>query len=394
MLRKVIFALSLAVLAAADATGEAPKPAASATSKDPRKAEVIPEEPTPTPASGSKEEAKQPEKKQQPQMAKPPGGGEEHWNPHDPPPPYAPAELTPEEQEKFKTAPDGLPYRFPGIWALSARDPEDPWNSEMLKEMHSMIQDWPVPKTYEHDPDIPETHQPIRVTAAKYEELFSNGPQETPWLIVFLKTRRSQQQFYHSDYTMNSLKVLSDYYRGAVRFGYVNVIADECLKETYGVKTVPQNFFIKDGMVYEMGALQVQFRAIQKFIDGDYTKDAGGSTVYQSFSLPWVVPEWFLPVKYAEDHLTKFYINKCRFNLAYWLRQHNNPLDGTPLYEISPMVDQYFKMRGTPQAMIFWGVVLFLALIALYITCKILGCMCRCCCGKKDAKTAPKDKVE
>lgn len=232
----------------------------------------------------------------------------------------------------------------------------------------------------------------------KYRELFSKGPQETPWLIVFLKTRRSQQQFYHSDYTMNSLKILADYYRGKVRFGYVNVIKDECLKETYGVKTVPQNFFIKDGQVYEMGALQVQFRAIHKFIEGDYLEEPGTSKVYQKFSLPWIVPKWYLPVKYAEDHLTKFYINKCRFNLAYWLRQHNNPFTGEPLYEVTPKIDQYFKMRGTPQAMIFWGICLFLALIALYIFCKILGCVCRClCCRKKDAegaKTAPAEKTK
>ena len=74
---------------------------------------------------------------------------------------------------------------------------------------------------------------------------------------MFLKTKRSQKQFYHSDFTMNSLKLLSDFYRGKVRFGYVDTVADECLKETFGIKTVPQNFLIKEGMVYEMGVLQV-----------------------------------------------------------------------------------------------------------------------------------------
>jgi len=71
---------------------------------------------------------------------------------------------------------------------------------------------------------------------------------------------------------MNSMKILGDYYRGKVRFGYVNVVRDEMLKETFGVKTVPQNFFIKGNMIYEMGALQVQFRAIQKFIDEEEWK--------------------------------------------------------------------------------------------------------------------------
>merc|ERR1712183_943287 len=130
------------------------------------------------------------------------------------------------------------------------------------------------------------------------------------------------------------------YFRGKVRFGYVNVVRDEMLKETFGVKTVPQNFFIKGNMIYEMGALQVQFRAMQKFIEEEEWKlPPGGAKVYQAFSLPWIIPKWFRPAKYAEDYMVKIYINKCRFNCAYWLRQHNNPFDGKPLYEISPYVD-------------------------------------------------------
>ena len=119
-----------------------------------------------------------------------------------------------------------------------------------------MIQDWPEEKHYEHIADIPDTHQPVKLNEKLFREIFyENGVQETPWLVVFLKTKRSQPQFYHSDYTMNSFKVLSDYYRGKVRFGYVNTIENECLKESFGIKTVPNNFFIKEGMVYEMGAL-------------------------------------------------------------------------------------------------------------------------------------------
>ena len=74
-------------------------------------------------------------------------------------------------------------------------------------------------------------------------------------MVVFLKTRRSQPQFIHSDYTMNSMKILADFYRGRVRFAYVNTAEEECLKETFDVKTVPQNFMIANGTVWEMGTL-------------------------------------------------------------------------------------------------------------------------------------------
>ena len=85
---------------------------------------------------------------------------------------------------------------------------------------------------------------------------------------------------------MNSMKILSDYYRGSVRFGYINTNLEECLKESFGIKTVPNNFLIKDGMVYEMGALKVQFADIRKFVDGDYLI---AKNVYQQFALPWIV---------------------------------------------------------------------------------------------------------
>ena len=118
------------------------------------------------------------------------------------------------------------------------------------------------------------------------------------------------------------------------------------------------------------------------------------SKVYQQFKLPWIIPEWFLPVKYAEDYMVKYYLNKIRFNFARWFRVHNW-IDGkTPLYEMSPYIDKYFKMRGNPQAAIFWGGCLFVTVISLSIVITLLLCMCRCLCGKKaDPKVAPAKKL-
>ena len=57
--------------------------------------------------------------------------------------PYTPAELTPEEKEKFaKSDKDGLPFRFPQIWAVAARceaNNESMLCPDTLKEMHYMI---------------------------------------------------------------------------------------------------------------------------------------------------------------------------------------------------------------------------------------------------------------
>ena len=79
-------------------------------------------------------------------------------NPNENAPAYEPTVLTDEEKEKFKLAPDGLPYRFPEIWALSAREPEDPFRTEVLTQMHSLINNWPIEETYDYYPDFPDTH--------------------------------------------------------------------------------------------------------------------------------------------------------------------------------------------------------------------------------------------
>ena len=144
---------------------------------------------------------------------------------------------------------------------------------------------------------------------------------------------------------------------------------------------------IANGTVYEMGALQVQFKNIKDFLEGDYLKP---NKVYQSFSLNYywpfftIWPEQLLFLKYAEDFSTKYYLNKIRFNFARSLRLINNPISGEPLYEATPYIDRYFKMRGTPQAMIFWGTVVFLIVLAILLVVKILMMVCACCCRGKD----------
>ena len=181
-----------------------------------------------------------------------------------------------------------------------------------------MIKGWPIENTYDSEGAkyddgtlIPEQNKPIKLSNKDFKDIFYIGsnPKET-WLVVFLKTRRSQPQFIHSDYTMNSLKILADYYRGKVRFAYVNTAEEECLKETFGIKTVPQNFMIANGTVWEMGSLQVTFKNIYDFIEGEWQNP---SKVYQSFSLNYywpfftIWPERLLFLKYAENKSTMYY---------------------------------------------------------------------------------------
>ena len=93
-------------------------------------------------------------------------------NPDEESAPYIPTELTSEEKERFaKSDKDGLPFRFPQIWAVAARcltNNEDFLCPDTLKEMHYMIQDWPIENTYDSDgakyedgTTIPDQNKPI-----------------------------------------------------------------------------------------------------------------------------------------------------------------------------------------------------------------------------------------
>ena len=66
------------------------------------------------------------------------------------------------------------------------------------------------------------------------------------------------------------MKVLADEFQGSYRFAYINILEDELLKEAFDVMTVPQNFFIKDGQVYEMEAMTLGYLPIRKFMTHGY----------------------------------------------------------------------------------------------------------------------------
>ena len=51
------------------------------------------------------------------------------------------------------------------------------------------------------------------------------------------------------------MRVLADELKGEVRFAYVDSRKMEKLKETFGVRTLPQQFFYKEGTWYEQNMM-------------------------------------------------------------------------------------------------------------------------------------------
>ncbi len=54
-------------------------------------------------------------------------------------------------------------------------------------------------------------------------------------------------------------KILADEYEGRIRFAYVDIYADEELKETFGVITVPQSFWIQNGTATETPSMFISY---------------------------------------------------------------------------------------------------------------------------------------
>jgi len=102
-------------------------------------------------------------------------------------------------------------YRFPEINPVG--EDEDVFSEDRLIKIHKLVQEWASESVYDHDSVFADEVQPIRISKGSFKKLF-NGAQRTDevWFISFLKTFRSQSNFYFSEFVMNSMKVLADEY--------------------------------------------------------------------------------------------------------------------------------------------------------------------------------------
>ena len=143
---------------------------------------------------------------------------------------------------------------------------------------------------------LPE-HDVIEMTEEQYREIFLGPtPPKEPWYIAFIKKKRSQDHFWQSQYVVNMMRILADEYQGKVRFAYISAHAEEKLKEIFGVKTLPNQFLIEDGIVYEHNMLQVLYNNIYNFIEGGERRT---NFTYDTFPVPRVITEFELKLKYV-----------------------------------------------------------------------------------------------
>jgi len=69
---------------------------------------------------------------------------------------------------------------------------EKPFTKKRLEAIHEIVNGWPDDgSSYDYNETMAEWHQPVEITPEMYAEL-QKGGMEVPWLIVFLRTERSQ----------------------------------------------------------------------------------------------------------------------------------------------------------------------------------------------------------
>lgn len=111
---------------------------------------------------------------------------------------------------------------------------------------------------------------------------------------------------------------MADEYQGEVRFGIVDVIDQEFLKLTFNIYTVPQTFYIKDGIAYEMQALSIFYDNIKAFIEKNYLNE---TKVYEKWPVPTYLVDWTtVYAVYAYRDGLKYY-NKVQYDIWEWVKE-------------------------------------------------------------------------
>ena len=166
----------------------------------------------------------------------------------------------------------------------------------------------------EDRPDMPIEKRVLRLTRdLYYSEVLTS---DKPWFISFVKTKKAQEQFWHSEFVNFACRVLADEYEGQVRFAYVDILSDEVLKETFGVITVPQSFWIQNGTATETPSFFMSYEQIKHMIDNKQYNNM--TFMYQQFAQPsYIFDQNTIYLKYIYNEGFKQYYAFYNWFTAY-----------------------------------------------------------------------------
>ena len=90
------------------------------------------------------------------------------------------------------------------------------------------------------------------------------------------------------------MKVLAEQYDGKVQFAVVNSHRQEDMRATFGVRSLPAEFYYEDGIFYEQNFMQILVNNIRTFIEGRHKLE---EKRYQLFEKPYLIPGFAMPFK-------------------------------------------------------------------------------------------------
>lgn len=147
-------------------------------------------------------------------------------------------------------------------------DDETWWkNDDRLKQISdhvSTFHGW-----HDDTPHLAKELKVVNITAEVYDrEIYSS---KTPWIMSVIPRRaRRDEHDVHSEQLFENLKILSDEYKGKVRFGVVDGEKDETIRFMFETYVHPKTFYIVDNQVYEMMTLATDYDNVRSFIEKEY----------------------------------------------------------------------------------------------------------------------------
>ena len=183
------------------------------------------------------------------------------------------------------------------------------------------------------------------------------------------------------------MKVLAEQYQGEIQFAVVNSHKSELMRSTFGVRSLPAEFYYKDGTWYEQNFMQVLINNIRTFIDERHLNEGNR---YQMFETPYLIPKFAMPIKRQYNKLWEKWINGWNREVVVFFRD-------TIVYDdksIHALLDPYLDLEGVYKSgtrmqiyYILW-VAGITASILLIIALCMLRCLWRCCCGRGSSNAA------
>ena len=152
---------------------------------------------------------------------------------------------------------------------------------------------------------------------------------------------------------------------------------------TFGVRSLPAQFFYKDGMWYEQNYMQILVTNIRTFIEYRHLED---QYVYSKFPTPTLVPRWAIPIKQVYNDIWKAWMKEYKVSTFNYLKETKVYGDTNILDLFDPYLLNFFHTTVETQVNIIFGCLVTAFLLGVIILICLLRTVIRRCKKSKEVQ--------